>query len=344
MKRKIVVLMGGTSFEREVSLSTGKGVTLALEKKGWSVIPIDTGLGKVLPRSELELLPRTSSTQLVAVKDEERAVDVVKMKEVKDTDVVFIALHGGIGEDGTLQALLDLVGVSYTGSGVLSSALAMDKVMAKKVFIANGIPTPEWFLLSSKDSVREYESGVDILGGYPVVVKPNDQGSTVGTTIVEKESTLSEAVECAGRYSNEILVERYIPGREITVAVLGDEALPIVEIEPEKGMYDYESKYTKGKSKYTVPAKLSVETTREVQELGLRAFRALKCSGIARVDFRLSPEGKPYCLEVNTVPGMTETSLVPMAAKAVGIDFPELIERICELAAKKERKLRTAKL
>ncbi|MDI6808784.1 MAG: D-alanine--D-alanine ligase [Candidatus Eisenbacteria bacterium] len=344
MKKKVVVLMGGTSAERNVSLSSGKGITLALEKKGWSVIPIDTGLGRVLPRSELELLPHTSSTQVVAVKNEERAVDVVKMKEVKDTDVVFIALHGGIGEDGTLQALLDLVGVSYTGSGVLASALAMDKVMAKRVFIANGIPTPEWFLLSSKDSVQEYESSVDALGGYPVVVKPNDQGSTVGTTIVEKKSALGEAVECACRYSNEILVERYIPGREITVAVLGDEVLPIVEIEPENEMYDYECKYTKGKSKYTVPAKLSVEKTREIQELGLRAFRALKCSGFARVDLRLSPEGKPYCLELNTVPGMTETSLVPMAAKAVGIDFPELIERICELAAKKERKSRTARL
>jgi D-alanine-D-alanine ligase len=288
---------------------------------------------------------------------------------------VFVALHGEIGEDGKIQAVLDLAGVPYTGSGALASALSMNKDLSKKIFISQGIPTPEWLFYSlsagsssagpvqtgsragafapgSEDgqsnsdaawrlkNPQEQKTPLDpgrmmldpselsSLGSFPVVVKPNDQGSTIGLSIVEDEGGLPGAIEEAARYSDEIIVERYIPGREITVSVLGSEALPVVEIIPEGGLYDYTRKYTKGASRYIVPAELDGGLEKQVRDLGLKCFNALGCRGFGRVDMRLSPENEVFCLEVNTVPGMTETSLVPMAAEAVGISFEQMVERI----------------
>jgi D-alanine-D-alanine ligase len=243
---------------------------------------------------------------------------------------VFLALHGGAGENGTIQALFELAGKPYTGSGVLASALAMNKAMSKRMFEREGIPTPKWQLLDAQDSEPTVDTTT--LGGYPLVVKPNEEGSTVGLTIVTRPEDLPDALQVAFDYGREVLVEQYIPGRELTVAVLGNDALPIVEIKPRGGHYDYESKYTPGQSEYFCPADLPETLAGRIRELGVRAAKVLGCAGVARVDFRLSPAGMPYCLEVNTIPGMTPTSLVPMAAKAAGQSYDQLVARMIELA------------
>jgi D-alanine-D-alanine ligase len=214
---------------------------------------------------------------------------------------------------------------------MLASALAMDKAMSKRIFEHAAIPTPRWLLLPA-DGPTPLPEDVEPLGGYPVVVKPNDQGSTVGLSIVREPGELGRAFELATRYSRGVLIESYVPGRELTVGILGNEALPIVEIFPEHGVYDYTCKYTAGKSRYEVPAELDPGLAARVQELGLRAFEVLGCRGVARVDFRLDPGSRPYCLEVNTVPGMTPTSLVPMAAKARGLSYDDVVTRMLELA------------
>ena len=254
-------------------------------------------------------------------------------EQAREADVVFLALHGGQGEDGTVQALLDLTGVPYTGSGILGSALAMDKDLSKKLFQAAGVPTPKWLMAPA--SVDQVKKAV----GFPVIVKPSKQGSTVGLSIVKKTSELAAAVTEAFKYDDEVMIEEFIPGRELTVGILGSEALPVGEIKPKHEIYDSECKYTKGMAEEEFPAKLSPAETSEVQRLALAAFRALKLRGYARIDFRMSPDGVFYCLEANTLPGMTELSLIPQAAAACGIPFPELCERIVEiaLAAGKEK-------
>jgi D-alanine-D-alanine ligase len=335
---KIVVLMGGTSAEREISLRTGAGIAQALRARHHDVTALDTADGAVLPPGMESGRPlpaagvpasgaSTSAPSALAPR-----TDWAGGAVVKGADLVFIALHGGIGEDGTLQALLDLTGKPYTGSGMLSSAVAMDKALAKKLFEREGVPTPPWRLYRRRDAVRPDAAAVEAVGGYPVIVKPNDEGSTFGLTVVKSDAELGPAFDEALRYSNHVLLEAFVPGRELTVAVLGDRALPIVEIRPKSGLYDYESKYTAGKSEYFCPADLPEDKTREVQALALTACRALDTAGVARVDFRLAPDGTPHCLEVNTIPGMTQTSLVPMAAKAAGMSFEDVCERVAALA------------
>lgn len=325
---KVVVLMGGTSAERVVSLTTGSGIAAALRRLGHEVVSIDAANGRLLaPGTETgagALEPGDSASGAAPSA-------LVQVPVVSNAEVVFIALHGGAGEDGTLQAVLDLATVPYTGSGMLASALAMDKATSKRLFEHAGIPTPRWLILPSPGPAPDV-ADLEPLGGLPVVVKPNDQGSTVGLTVVREPAELGPAFELASRYSSRVLIESYIAGRELTVGVLGREALPIVEIFPEHGVYDYTCKYTAGKSRYEVPAALDAERAARIQELGLRAFDVLGCRGVARVDFRLDPEGRPYCLEVNTVPGMTPTSLVPMAARARGISYDELVARMLALA------------
>jgi D-alanine-D-alanine ligase len=339
---KIIVLMGGASAERDVSMASGEAIVQGLREKGHQVLAIDTAKGYKLPEYQKKFLSngiKTVPPDVKALQDEGKrlALKTIESFNLSEVEVVFLALHGGQGEDGTIQALLELTGIPYTGSGVLASALAMDKAMAKKVFEREGILTPEWFLLESSDSIDPSIIIKKIKNsfGFPMVVKPNDQGSTVGLTVVEKQENLSEAIEEAKIYSDKILFERYIPGRELTVGVLGDIPLPVIEIVPEHGIYDYECKYTKDKSQYVCPAELSEKETKEIQEIGLKAYKALGCEGFARVDFRYGTDDKFYCLEVNTIPGMTATSLVPKAAKAMGIEFPELVERIAKLAAQK---------
>ena len=344
---KIIVLMGGTSAEREVSLTSGVSVVEALRKRGHEVIALDTAgeMRKldIKDKKLLEIKETPPDTKKLAEIGESFSVQRFKAEDLAGTEVIFLALHGGKGEDGTIQALLELTGIPYCGSGVLGSALAMDKEMAKVIFKANDIPTPDWICLDCDKLPQESDLISDVEGrlGFPLVVKPNDQGSTVGLSFVEKKQELLPAVREAAGFSNRVLLEKYIPGRELTVGILREEALPVAEIIPEHGIYDYECKYTPGKSQYIIPAELPDTKAVELQCLGLRAFQVLRCADFGRVDFRMDEKGDFFCLEVNTLPGMTPTSLVPKAAKAIGIRFEELVEKICLLAI--ERKKRDAR-
>jgi D-alanine-D-alanine ligase len=245
---------------------------------------------------------------------------------IRGSDVLFLALHGGAGEGGTLQAILDVIGVPYTGSGQLGSALAMDKDLSKRLFRAAGVPVPAWFM--APVAPEDVKTGL----GWPVIVKPSKQGSSVGLTLVRKPAELDAAVELARRYDDEVMVEQFIPGRELTVGVLGDVPLPVGEIVPKHELFDYESKYTPGMSVETFPAAIATRLARQLQEYALVAHRALKLGGYSRIDFRVSPDDDIFCLEANSLPGMTRTSLYPQAAKAAGIEFPEMCEQICKLA------------
>jgi len=326
---KVAVLMGGRSSEREISLRTGQGVARALRALGHETTSVDAADGAVLPAGSEEAGARPDAA--VRALPLRAQVAVVDAPAVRAADLVYIALHGTFGEDGRVQALLELAGKRYTGSGVLASALAMDKAMSKRMFVHDGVPTPRWVLLRAGE--RPDAAALAACGGLPLVVKPNEEGSSVALTIVREETALAPALELASRHGAAILVEEYIPGRELTVAVLGETALPIVEIRPKSGFYDYENKYTKGRTDYVCPADLPEPLARRVRELGLRAAQVLGCTGISRVDFRLPPDGEPSCLEVNTIPGMTPTSLVPMAAGAVGMSYEDVVARTLELAA-----------
>jgi D-alanine-D-alanine ligase len=316
--------MGGRSSEREISLRTGRGIAQALRNLGHQVVAVDAANGRLLPAGEEEraALP-------AAALEPAGEVALARPEVLAGAEVVLIALHGAAGENGTLQALLDLAGKPYTGSGMMASALAMNKAMAKRLFEHAGIPTPAWQLLPR--DAAEGAVDVEALGGFPLVVKPNEEGSSVGLTVVENAAGLPAALHTAGALG-EILIERFIEGRELTVALLGEQVLPVVEIQPRDGLYDYESKYTAGRSEYFCPADLPPPVSERVQDLGLRAVKVLDCRGVVRVDFRLDPAGEAYCLEVNTVPGMTPTSLVPMAAQAAGIGYDQVVQRMLDLA------------
>jgi D-alanine-D-alanine ligase len=327
---KVAVLMGGRSSEREISLRTGRGIAQALRNLGHETLSIDAADGRLLPAGDEE----KGAPPLTAIEPAAETA-IARPETLARADVVFIALHGSIGENGTLQALLDLTGRPYTGSGMLASAVAMHKAMSKRVFESAGIPTPAWQLLPADATARDVE--VERLGGFPLVVKPNEEGSSVGLTIVTEAGGLAQAMRDAAPYG-EILVERYVEGRELTVSLLGDQILPIVEIRPKSGLYDYHSKYTKGASEYFCPADLPLPLAERVGRLGLEAARVLGCRGVSRVDFRLDRNDEPWCLEVNTIPGMTPTSLVPMAAQAIGMSYDELVGRMLDLAVQDARR------
>ena len=349
---KIAVLMGGTSAERDVSLASGAGVVEGLRAAGHDVIPIDTARGyETLKGEDVKNIsgikaepPSVEELQKYAG---ELSIEAVKSPDLRDVDVVFIILHGGSGEDGTIQALLDLVNIPYTGSGVLGSAIAMNKQMAKNIFIANEIPTPEFFVIDYEQnlSIDSVDKRIESSIGYPVMIKPNNQGSSVGLSFVKSKDELKRALDVGLQYDNRLLFEKYIKGREFTVSILGDEVLPLFEVIPESGLYDYKHKYTSGKTKYVCPVDLPADLQELINSLGMKAFKALDCTGFGRVDFRLSETNKPYCLEVNTLPGMTKTSLVPKAAKAAGIEFPQLLEKICGIAVDdyKRRRLKAGR-
>jgi len=325
---KVAVLMGGRSSEREISLRTGQGVAQALRNLGHDVTSVDAADGGVLNAGKEEATaPKREAVLRLPLA---AMLSAVQTPAVRDADVVFIALHGTYGEDGTIQAALELAGKTYTGSGVLASAVAMDKAMSKRIFEREAIPTPHWVLLEAGVPGRSIDT--TLLGGYPLVVKPNAEGSTVGLSIVRHPSELDPALEMAAQHDHQILIEQYVDGRELTVAVIGEEAYPIVEIKPKSGFYDYEAKYTKGKTEYICPAQLDKELGRHVRELAVECSAVLGCRGVVRVDFRLSEEDEPNVLEVNTVPGMTPTSLVPMAALAKGLSYDQLVVRMLDLA------------
>ncbi|HSG05994.1 MAG TPA: D-alanine--D-alanine ligase, partial [Nitrospiria bacterium] len=240
----------------------------------------------------------------------------------------FNALHGRGGEDGTIQGLLECLEIPYTGSGVRASAIGMDKALTKKLLEAEGIPTPRSCLAGKQPGEKDAPPALPKEMAIPVVVKPNSEGSTLGISIVKKEDDLLPAIESARRYDDEVLIEEYVEGREMTVGILDGEALPVIEVVPKENFYDYDAKYTKGKTEYRVPAPLSPESSGELQELAVRTHQLLGCRGATRVDFRLDNGGRPFVLEINTVPGMTETSLLPKAAEAKGISYDDLVRRM----------------
>lgn len=309
---RVGVLMGGQSSEREVSLRTGAAVHGALSRRGYDVVTIDVG-----PTLSMEL-------------------------EDQKIAVAFLALHGPGGEDGSIQGFLETLGIPYTGSGVQASAIGMHKVTTKTILAAHGIPVPSGLVIKRGVRISRAQAMRSAKLRWPVVVKPASEGSTIGVTIVKKPAQWDEALALAHRYDREAMVEAYIPGHEVTVSLLGrkDEvplALPAVEIVAPDGFYDYSAKYEKGKTRYLCPAPLPAAITKQVRHLALRTFEILGCAGAVRVDFRITPRGRPYVLEINTVPGMTETSLLPMAAAEAGIDYEELTERILESAIARMR-------
>ena len=330
--------MGGTSSERDVSLASGLRIAEALRTRGHSVRSVDTAKGALSDDDERRMLaggvvkqqPPTPA-ELARMSAESLAETAGRLPKRGECDVAFLALHGGRGEDGTIQALLDLAGVPYTGSGHLASALAMDKDLSKHVMRAYGVQTADW-LMANDPSTPTSADEVERTLGWPVIVKPSKQGSTVGLSIVKRPSELSAAITEAFKHDDEVMLERFIPGRELTVSILGGEALPVGEIIAKKEIYDYECKYTPGMAVETFPAALSSTEAAAVQDQARRAFVGLKLGGCARIDFRMTADGQFYCLEANTLPGMTATSLVPQAAAAAGIGFPELCERIALLA------------
>jgi len=329
MKLRIAVLMGGTSSERDVSLASGIRITEALRTRGHDVVAVDTVSGLLTSSDEQKLLAggvvKTVPPDTKALIRMNAAMQGT-LRSLPQADVLFLALHGGQGEDGTLQALLDLTGVPYTGSGHLASALAMDKDLSKHLFRAAGVPTADW--LMAPVTVEQVEATL----GFPVIVKPSKQGSTVGLSVVKTKEELQPAIDAAFEHDDEVMVEQFIAGRELTVGVLGGETLPVGEIIAKHEIYDYECKYTPGMAVEEFPAKLSENETATIQRFAAMAFDALKLRGYARIDFRMSNDGTFYCLEANTLPGMTQTSLIPQAAAAAGITFPELCDRIVQLA------------
>lgn len=305
MKEKhIIVLMGGPSKEAEVSRRTGEAIAEALKSLDYKV-------------TALEFEPTT------VIED---------IKRLKG-DVVFIAIHGKFGEDGAVQGLLEIAGIPYTGSGIMAQAVGMNKKISKAVFLGAQIPTARSISYDAnktpkEDIVEHIEEHFDL----PVVLKPATQGSSIGVTIVRDARVLANAVAEAVAYDPILVVEQYLDGREFTVSVLDGKALPVIEIRPHSGEYDYESKYTTGATDYIVPAPIDEDLTARMQAIGEQVYNELQCAGTIRVDIMTNADGEPFVLEYNTIPGMTATSLVPKAARAVGIDFPELCEQILHSA------------
>jgi D-alanine-D-alanine ligase len=338
----IAVIFGGISTERNVSIAGGKAVVEALRAKGHNVIPIDPAFGKNFKKAEELMADISTFPSLEELKslDTRNYIESVNSEAFDNIDVAFIVLHGKNGEDGLIQALLELRGIPYTGSGVKSCAIAIDKATSKNLFGAAGLLTPEWVHLHKNDIdneelLKQIRKGL----GNKVVIKPNYQGSSIGITIVKNGNLdeINEGLKLAAEYSDSIIVERFIEGREITVGLLGGEALPVIEIIPEEDYYDYKHKYTKGHTRYECPADIPEDIAEFAQSVSVICNNIIGAEGFARVDFRLTDEGEPYLLELNSIPGFTSTSLVPMAAKYIGIEFPDLCEKIINLTLNKDK-------
>jgi len=308
MSPKIGVLLGGRSAEREVSLRTGAAIHKALLENGYDAVKIDVD------------------------------VNIVENLKQHGIELAFIALHGKFGEDGAIQGLLEMLDIPYTGPDVLASAIAMNKIATKKILLAEGIPTPDYCVVSGSEYQGQplpvTEQKIIELG-LPVVIKAPTQGSTIGITFVHAKDEIKAGLEEAFKYDPAALVEKMIPGIEITASVLGNQdpqVLPLIEIVSNTGVYDYEAKYTVGMSEHIIPPRVSMEIQDQVSVLARHTYLALGCRGLSRVDFMVDSANRPYVLEVNTIPGMTETSLFPDAARAAGISFPALVKKLVQLA------------
>ena len=324
----LTVLLGGTSSERNVSLASGLRMAAALREAGHTVRLLDPATGVIDAEREAVWRERSvgamppGAEELSALRANDQTPTLPTHTLVRDADCVVLALHGGQGEDGTVQALLDVAGVRYTGSGAMATAIAMDKDMTKRILRHAGVPTADWRMTP----VSEAEAIAAL--GLPLIVKPNREGSTVGLTIVKEPSQFDGAVAEAHRFDREVMCETFVPGRELTVPVLAGSALPVGEIIPVKEIYDYECKYTPGMAREEFPADLTAEQTSQVQRYAVEAYVALKLRGCARIDFRLTPQGEFFCLEANTLPGMTALSLVPQSAAAAGVSFVQFCDRL----------------
>lgn len=332
----IAVLTGGISPERNISLFGGKAIYNALVRKGHNVIAVDPAFGKngIIDINNLEISNLPVSHEEMIKYDKRELINCINSDIFNNIDCVFLLLHGENGEDGLVQALLELRGIPYTGSGVKSSSISMDKMTSKMLFAQAGVPTPPWSVID-RDSIEDLELIETIRKelGRAIVVKPNNQGSAVGVSIVQEGNLddLNEALKIAAEFSNEIILETYIPGKEITVSILDNEPLPVIEIKPDEGYYDFVHKYTKGKTEYICPAELDDHVFAFAQSLSLDAAVACGTSDFCRVDLRITNDGQIFCLEVNTIPGFTELSLFPMAAKTNGIEFDELCDKLINL-------------
>lgn len=347
---KIVVLAGGLSTERDVSFKTGEMVTKALRENGHQVILLDVFMGYSNKEEDLTgIFDRAEAVSVKVAAIPETAPDLEKVKaQRKDqsdnffgpnvielcrmADIVFMALHGESGENGKIQAAFDLFGIRYTGTGYLGSALAMNKGMAKQLFLENGIPTPRGTSLKrGEDAAKIEDCGIH----FPCVVKPCSGGSSIGVSIVHDKAEYEQALKEAFRWENELVIEEYVKGREFSVGVIDFQALPIIEIAPVEGFYDYKNKYKAGSTVETCPAELSEQITKEMQGYAEKVAEVLGLNTYSRTDFLLDAEDHIFCLEANTLPGMTPTSLLPQEAKVTGVDFNQLCEKLIESSMRK---------
>jgi len=339
----IIVLAGGNSTEREVSIASGQGVCKALRERNHKAVLLDPYFGA--SQKEENLFPteydvdkaadamREMSSKLEETMKTRKGFFGPNVLEIcKEADIVFLALHGANGEDGKVQSVLDLMGIKYTGSGPLSSGMAMDKGITKMVFEAKDVPTPKGITLEKGKCSSQF---ADYGMGFPVIVKPCCGGSSVGVCIANNQTEYQAALLEAFSYENEVVVEQFITGREFSVAVVDGKAYPVIEIAPLQGFYDYKNKYQAGSCVETCPADLSSALTKEMQKYAEMGYKALNLQAYARLDFLMDDEGNMYCLEANTLPGMTPTSLIPQEAKAIGMDYPQLCEKLIEVSLKK---------
>lgn len=346
----IAVLAGGLSAERDVSFQTGDMVAKALRQNGHRVILLDVFMGYGEEEKDVSDVFSDSENVSIVVEDiSESAPDIAKIKAsrkdqsecffgpnvisiCRQSDIVFLALHGEDGENGKIQAAFDLFGIRYTGSGYFGSALAMDKGMSKMLFEKAGIPTPKGIRMNQKETDQDVKTrGISL----PCVVKPCCGGSSVGVSIVQTEEDFAKALEEAFFWEDEVIVEDYIAGREFSVGVIEGKALPVIEMAPKEGFYDYKNKYKAGSTVETCPAEIPEDTAKQMQQHAVSAVQVLGLSTYARMDFLLRESGEMFCLEANTLPGMTKTSLLPQEAQAAGLDFPALCEKLIEISWKK---------
>ena len=341
---KVLLLAGGDSGEREVSLDSGAAVYESLKRLGHTVYAIDPASGKSLLTSDGKFLTGPSASGATAATPAQGGAMALAKSLVTpafhDIEVVYLALHGGTGENGSIQNLLELAGMPFTGTDMTGSTVAMHKEMSKRLFQSEGITTPKWKTFRVKDNgiSREIVNEISSFFEFPVIVKPNDSGSTLGLTRVEKREELAAAFQKTLKESKTVMVEEYISGRELTVPVLDNRVFSVIEIIPESGLYDYEAKYTKGRSEYVVPAKINEKISDKIKKTAKEVYDILGAAGLARIDFIMAKNNKYYCLELNTLPGMTELSLAPMAAKAEGINFDKLNEMLIQSALNHHKK------
>jgi len=324
-KFRIAVLMGGLSSERTISLKSGKAIAQSLERQGFDIIRID------LRPENYQLTPEEDSILGGLEIKPIRPFELSEFLRKEGINCVFLALHGGIGENGAIQGFLEVLGIPYTGSGIMASALGMDKVISKRLFMAEGLHVPDFMVIEGTFNEKEILKRF----GLPLVVKPVHEGSSIGVSIVDREEGLTEAIEIAMKYGP-CIIEKYIKGKEIHVGVLRDRAIGAVEVRPHERFYSYRAKYTPGMTEYIIPPEIPHLFLQRALEAGLRAHRVLGCKGASRVDLIVNDRGEVFVLEVNTIPGMTETSLLPKIANSQGISFDNLVMEILRDAFKED--------